>query len=378
MLAINKYFLSFSVFISLLLTAFFFEACNSNPATVVSSVKAPLADLPSDLAADTFSVEGSPSAPYTMVELNQTGGFNGFVAVNGEGKPVWFFRTQGGASGFTRRQNGDFVFLDAKVGLVEVTVDGQIVHTLAQENPPGRHMHHDVTSTPQNAILFIADDWQMWRDSLTNGVALWEWDPENDSVIKRWSSFDHLDPDLDRGSRSVASDWLHANSVAFGPSGDVVLSLHFLDQIVSLSSDFQTIRWRLGGIRATIPVADPFSGQHCAREIAPGQILFLDNGYERTDDRYSRALELEVSGNTSQEVWQWRPPKDNWARIIGSAFRLPNGNTVVGFGTSPDPALGSTGPIEVYEVTQAGGIVWHMILSGGVTAMYRATPFFEF
>ena len=313
-----------------------------------------------------------------MLELNQTGGFNGFVAVNGDGKPVWFFRTKGGASGFTRRMNGDFVFLDGATGLVEVTDNGDTVRILSQETPPGRRIHHDVAATPQNTILFIADDWQLWKDSLTNGGALWEWNPERGTLVKRWSSFDHLNPALDRGERSVTSDWLHPNSVAYGPQGNIVLSLHFLDQIVSITPDFRDFEWRLGGVRATIPVSDPFSGQHCVREIAPGRILLFDNGYERTVERYSRALELEINENVCKKIWEWRPPKDNWARIISSAFRLPNGNTMVSFGTLADPVLGSTGPIEVYEVTGSGQVVWHLLVSGGVSTMYRATPLYGF
>jgi hypothetical protein len=115
-----------------------------------------------------------------MVELSQSKGFNGFVAINCDGKPVWYFRTVGGASGFTRRWNGNFVFLDAQGGLVEITVNLDTVHILPQEAAPGRHIHHDVTATPCNTLLFIADDWRVWKDTLTNGGALWEWDPEKE------------------------------------------------------------------------------------------------------------------------------------------------------------------------------------------------------
>ena len=41
-------------------------------------------------------------------------------------------------------------------------------------------------------------------------------------------------------------------------------------------------------------------------------------------------------------------------------------------------SVGSTGPIEVYEVTQAGEVAWHLEVGGAVSSMYRATPLFEF
>ncbi len=353
-------------------------SCNSNPTSIVVQPRLPLTNLPADLAAVNFKTEGFPSAQYTVLELSQAGGFNGFVMVNGEGKPVWFFRTKAGTGGFTRRANGNFVFLDGGGGLIEVTAIGDTVRVLPQEAVPGRHMHHDVITTPQNTILFIADDWQTWKDSLMNGAALWEWNPESGSLVKRWSSFDHLNPDLDWGSRSVRTDWLHPNSVRFGPRGNIVLSLHFLNQVISITSDFKSLEWRLGGVRATIPVSDPFSGQHSVQEIETGHVLMFDNGFERTVERYSRALELEIVGDSCRIVWQWRPEKDNWGVVIGSARRLPNGNTMVCFGLPNNPALGSTGPIEVYEVASSGQIVWHIVVSGAVSSMYRATPLYGF
>jgi hypothetical protein len=335
---------------------------------------APLADLPPDLAAVSFSAEGTPTAPYTMLELRQTGGFSGFVAVDGAGRPVWFFRTLGTASGHTRRLNGDFVFLDGDRGLVEVSRAGRVVHVLAQEAPPGRHIHHDVTVTPRNTLLFLADDWQPWDGALLKGEALWEWDPETAVTTKRWSSFTQLDPRYDWGARSLREDWLHANALSYGPRGNVLVSFHYLNQVISLSPDLKGIEWRLGGVRGDVAVDDPFSGQHAVKEVSPGHVLMFDNGYERLADRYSRAAEYELHGGTATKVWQWRPPVDNWARIISSARRLSNGNTVVAFGTTRNNPAGATGPLEVYEVTRGGAVVWHLRVSGAVSSMYRATP----
>ena len=353
---------------STLILAFGLAACSDGPLT-------PIADLPPDLAAVTFTAEGRPTAPYMMLELRQPGGFSGFVAVNGAGRPVWFFRTLGTSSGHTRRKNGNFVLLDGNRGLVEVTRAGRVVHELAQEAPPGRRIHHDVTVTPRNTLLFLAEDWQPWDGELLEGEALWEWDPEAGTTTKRWTSFAHLDPRYDWGPRSERKDWLHANSVSYGPRGNVLVSFHYLNQVISLSPDLGRIEWRLGGTRADVPVDDPFSGQHTAKEVAANRVLLFDNGYERTESRYSRAVEYALQGGSATKVWEWRPPVDNWARIISSARRLPNGNTVIGFGTTHDtPAPGATGPIEVYEVTPGGTVAWHLVVGGAASSMYRATP----
>lgn len=339
----------------------------------------PIASLPPDLAAVTFTAEGTPTAPYTMLEIRQAGGFSGFVVVDGAGRPVWFFRTRGTASSFTRRRNGNFVFLDGDRGLVEVNRGGAVVHELAQEALPGRHIHHDVTVTQRNTLLFLAQDAQPWEGGLLAGESLWEWNPETGTTTRRWSSFTHLDPKTDWGSRSVRDDWLHANSLSIGPAGNVVVSFHFLNQVISLSPDLQRVQWRLGGVNATVAVSgEPFSGQHNVQEVSPGHVLMFDNGYERFTERYSRAVEFALQGATATTVWQWRPPHDNWSRIISSVRRLPNGNSVVGFGATPALVSGATGPIEVYEVNPGGGVVWHLVVSGAVTSMYRATPILAF
>jgi hypothetical protein len=338
----------------------------------------PLTDLPGDLAAVTFTAIGAPTVPYTMLELRSPGGFTGFVAIDASSRPVWYFRTVGSPFSFTRRAHGTFVLLDSERGLVEVTRAGEVVTELRQEQRPGRRMHHDVTVTPHNTVLFLAEEWRPWGAGLLAGEALWEWDPGSAAVAKRWSSFDVLDPDRDWGARSVAGDWLHANSVSWGRRGNVVMSLHFLNQIISIAPGFGTLEWRLGGIGATHDVDDPFSGQHTAREIARGRVLLFDNGFEREVERYSRAVEYQLQGPGAVKVWEWRPARDNWARVISSARRLPNGNTVVGFGTPRDAPPGATGPIEVYEVTRSGRVVWHLTLGGAVSSMYRATPLLSF
>lgn len=347
-------------------------ACDGSP---TDPPLPPIEDLPADLAAIELTATGSLGVPYVVLEVRHPEGFSGFLAVNGEGRPVWYFRTTGAPFSFTRRSNGNLVVLDQDRGLVEVRPDGTVVRELAQEARPGRRMHHDVTATPDNTILFLAEDVRPVGDEDVTGEALWEWVPETGEVTLRWSSFDHLDWTLDRGERSRPDDWLHANSLAFGPAGNILVSFHFLNQVVSIAPDYAGLEWRLGGVRATLPVPDPpFSGQHTARSVGPDRILLFDNGYEREVERYSRAVEYSIAGGTAMVAWEWRPDRDNWARVISSALRMPNGHTLVGFGTLADAGLGTTGPIEVYEVDPGGAVRWHLEVGGDVRSMYRATP----
>jgi hypothetical protein len=87
---------------------------------------------------------------------------------------------------------------------------------------------------------------------------------------------------------------------------------------------------------------------------------------------YSRAVEYVIDKDVAKTVWQWRPPKDNYASAVGSARRMANGNTLLAFGMSAG-RNGSTGPTEAYEVTPAGQVAWHLVVDGVMT-MFRVEP----
>ncbi|MBI4540923.1 MAG: aryl-sulfate sulfotransferase [Gemmatimonadetes bacterium] len=326
--------------------------------------------LPSDLARMTFAASGNPTMPLVLLHLYDPEGFKGYAIVDGGGQVVWFWRTRDFPFGMTRRQNGNFVFMDKDRGLVEVTVAGDVLHELPQD-VAHREMHHDVISTPRNSLLFIAFDAREVRGKRVKGESIWEWSPEEGSTVKRWSSWEHLSVVRDRGTR-FGTEWLHANSLAIGPRSNVLLSVHYLNQIISISPNWLAIEWRLGGVNPTMGIdeREQFFGQHTAREISPGRVVLFDNRLEKGD--YSRALEFELGLGTAHKVWEWRPKPDNFAFAVSSARRLLNGNTLVAFGMSAG-LNGSTGPTEVYEVSPSGEVLWRLIVTGP-RVMYRAEP----
>jgi len=172
---------------------------------------------------------------------------------------------------------------------------------------------------------------------------------------------------------------LHANSVSIGPRGNIVVSLHFLDQVVSLTSDFRAIEWRLGGARSTFALdpAQATSGQHSVFEVAPNRVLIFDNGVARADGaRFSRAIEfaLDAGNGNIATAWEYRPDPAIWAPVFGSVRRLPNGHSVVAFG-APVGQLGATGPVVLHEVSPSGLRLWTLLLSvppgGGI---FQADP----
>lgn len=326
--------------------------------------------LPADLARVTLTSTGQPGVPLVMLHLYAPDGFRGYAILDGAGEVVWYWRTTDFPFGMARRENGNFVFMDKGRGLVEVAPNGQVVHELAQDLA-NRELHHDVIATPRNTLLFIAFDDRVVNGAKVRGEAIWEWTPESGVAEKRWTSWDFFPLAENIGPR-FGQEWMHANALAIGPGANVLLSVHYWNQIISIAPDWQRVQWRLGGINATIPVASTaqFSGQHTPRELAEGRILLFDNGVERGAD--SRAIELVVDGNGARPVWEWRPPTPNFASAVGSARRLADGGTLVTFGMSAGLA-GSTGPTEIYDVSSTGTQRWHLVVRN-VQIMFRAEP----
>jgi hypothetical protein len=326
--------------------------------------------LPADLAGIRFRASGSPTTPLVMLPLFQPVGFRGWVAIDGAGRVAWYWRAANTPFSSTRRANGNFVFLERLRGLVEVTPEGTVASELATDTL-NRDIHHDAVATPDDTILFIAFDEREHGGQRIKGEAIWEWWPETGAVVRRWSSWDHLAVDLDRGPR-FDDEWLHANALSVGPRRNVLVSLHYLNQVLSIAADWQSLEWRLGGVNATIRVPDEeqFSGQHSAREVAPGRVVLFDNRFERGG--YSRAVEFELGAEEAVKRWEWIATPRNFAAIVSTARRLPNGNTLVGFGVSEGVA-GSSGPVALHEVTPDGQEVWRVVVDG-VLLLFRAEP----
>jgi hypothetical protein len=329
--------------------------------------------LPAEVAALQFAAQGAPTDSLALIEvmLSSTGFGGGAIIVDADGRIVWYWKGQGGLfMGSTRRANGNWVFHDAG-RLVELTPGRRMVAELPNAGPatPYGTIHHDVTRSPQNTLYFIANDVGQFGDSTLVGEAIWEWLPEQNRAEKRWSVFDFLSWPEDMGPESVLSNWMHMNSLAVGLRGNVLYSARSMDQVVSIAPDFSAVEWRLNGVNATIPLAGDlqFSGQHNISEVGPDRILMWDNGRRRPDG-VSRALELQLNpaGGTATKVAEYRGVPDRLQPIVGGAFRMASGNTLVTYG------FGGGDQINIYEVGAGGAIHWHLVAPPGVGRVYKA------
>jgi hypothetical protein len=364
--------------------------------------------LPDVLAEARFTVlSGQPTRPITFMDYRQAGYF-GLVAFDGNGQVVWYYKASEGDGeqphAMVRKPNGNIVYIagfqggTTSLGLVEIDPTGKEVNRLVGECSPFSPIHHEVQILPDGRVMYLARDvlWEGYGDPLhpQEGDTIGIWDPatgENEIV---WNIFDHIspadrtEPDSDRRlpgfpvwggcdrDRSV-QDWSHANSVMMAEDGSVILSLRHLDQIVSISPDFQSIQWRLGGPGSDFMFPNPidrFYEQHSAVPLPNGNILLFDNGNDRPREeggQYSRPLELQLDHNnkTATAVWQFLHNPLIFSVCCSSVERLPNGNTLFLYGTNfrPDPR-----PFKIMEAAPDGEVAWEVVhVSPGKQNQYR-------
>ncbi len=221
---------------------------------------------------------------------------------------------------------------------------------------------------PEISIQELEDDviYEVdWRGNFTG----FEWhatdhfDEMGFDESARKAIYDGLTYDEDKDS----TDWLHINSMSllgqnhwydetqderFNPENIIISSRNasFIAIINKITGD---IVWRVGPDFSTgTPEYDlgQFVGQHHAHMIPnglPGQgnILVLDNGgrsgyggptgYPRYTRHFSRVIEFNPV--TLEIVWQYGAESGEeqfFSRNIGSAQRLPNGNTLITDGTN--------------------------------------------
>jgi len=82
--------------------------------------------------------------------------------------------------------------------------------------------------------------------------------------------------------------------------------------------------------------------------LSNGNILIFENDVRSDRGNYSRVFELNPK--TEKIVWEYKadPPEKFYSGNMGSAQRLPNGNTLITESTKG----------HIFEVTRDGEIVW--------------------
>ncbi|MBX7206651.1 MAG: aryl-sulfate sulfotransferase [Bacteroidia bacterium] len=193
------------------------------------------------------------------------------------------------------------------------------------------------------------------------------------NVLFEWKSLDYL-PILQAVGVSFTAnfiDYLHSNSIELDGDSAILLSSRHFNEVEKINTYTGQVIWRMGrngGNQFAFPNdLGAFSYQHDARRLPNGNIMIFDNGNYRPTTRYSRVVEYKVDevNKIATKVWEYRHSPDVTSNFMGNAQRLPNGNTMIGWGGTL-PTLS--------EIDSLGNVVLEMQLPGGYYS-YRAFKF---
>jgi len=125
-----------------------------------------------------------------------------------------------------------------------------------------------------------------------NGTVVWQWVGSDYPALYETSIESN-----DYGNTSVASDYLHVNSMWIDPKdNNLVISCRNSNQVLKLDRHGKGIIWQLGGINSDFPIPEgmQFLRQHNVTYINDGRtLLLLDNG-DINERNFSRVLEFDL------------------------------------------------------------------------------------
>ncbi|HEX8602085.1 MAG TPA: aryl-sulfate sulfotransferase [Pseudoduganella sp.] len=166
-------------------------------------------------------------------------------------------------------------------------------------------------------------------------------------IVWEWKAWEHLDPEAFPIAPGFGRNhWPLVNGLDVTADGLVLMSLRTTSGIIGVAKDS-------GRVMLHIPPS-VVSHQHAPVALENGNILAFDNGNFRSGQHVAFSRVLEIDPRTNAVVWSYQDELVNafYTAYMGSAQRLPNGNTHV-----TESATG-----RLFEVTPAGEVVWEYII----------------
>ena len=327
--------------------------------------------------------------PAMMLSPAEAGGVKGEIGVQLSRVPA---ASRAGRIHEVPGQRGPFA--DLTFGYLDWS--GKTVWEWGTEAPGGAALqHHDWARLANGDTLLLSNrvaHLAGFGRRLMLDPVIYEVDPKG-RIVWSWRASQHLGEmgftgtRLTRLEREAGADYLHMNAMTpLGPnrwaaSGDarfapdnILISSRNANFLAIISRKTGRIVWRLGphfpqakhpyaAVVRKIPYRlDGFSGQHDAHMIAQGlpgagDILVFDNegegGYPPVPlPLISGSRVLQINPVTREVVWQYTGTKASFfSPFIGSAQRLPNGNTLI------DEGIWG----RFFQVTPKGRIVWEYV-----------------
>jgi hypothetical protein len=365
---------------------------NIKPSNKIGNVESDT--LPGDFPAITVDTVNNPAPGKFFLANFGFGGANFLMIVNNDGTVEKYKRLNSMGLDFKVQPNGNFSYAEviqiaggawlSRFIILDSTLAP--VDTFQCGNGYIADVHDFKLLPNGHAVLISTDPEPMDMspyggdpNATVLGCIVQELDASK-NVIFQWRSWDYIpltDSYYDLTTKTV--DYFHQNAVDIDHDGNFLLSSRNLSQIIKIDRNTGNIIWKLGGKDNDFTFIGEheengptyFSYQHDIAVLPNGDVTLFDNGNQHPA-QYSRAVEykLDQVNKTAELVWDYRHNPDIFAQAMGSVQRLPDGNTLVGWG-----GAGSTeGTPVLTEVHPDKSVAFELSLPANQTS-YRAFKF---
>jgi hypothetical protein len=285
------------------------------------------------------------------------GAQGGPMIVDDTGEPVWFQHTPWPTNFQVHTYRGEpvLVWWEGKVltgyGFGEAVILDRSYREIARVKAGnGRYIDlHELTLTDRGTALFTCPPATVPVDLSAIGGSpsasvresiFQEVDIASGRLIQEWRSLAHVAPAESYRPPTHDFDYMHLNSVAVTPDGNLLVSGRHTWALYKLDRRTGEVMWRLGGKGTQFEMGRgaQFAWQHDVRMPNPGAITVFDNGDDgRTKTHRTRALELGVDQRSRRATLAhaYLRPRPVDATAMGSARRMGDGHMAVGWGSAP-------------------------------------------
>ncbi len=278
-------------------------------------------------------------------EYIQSGGAPAYI-LDSDGTPVWWYNDGSDACGPRMSYDGQYMWIasanvpDATTGdhTHRVTMDGL---TDTDFTTAFAHHSHQITPLPDGSVAFYStgsngcDDIKIFP---ANGT------PTTAATLLVNSQKAH-------GGTGAC----HVNNIEYSPTDDALI-FSDLDNSCLTKVDRKTgsTIWVINGgspsgVMSTFTGDLYKGGEHGFHVVSVNDILLFNNNSCNGCTGGSQALELmlDPTAKTSKKIFSYQPSPAINVMVLGDVQRLPNGNTIVDFGTGD----------QIQEVTSSGTVV---------------------
>lgn len=247
---------------------------------------------------------------------------NGNLAINSldpsTERPFWFFNKYGG---------GIMTELDPVNGEIKRQFKDPLAHHDAHHygDGTGRILYTSLErldNSTSNSVLGGLKDSEAPDGSVYADI-IREVDGD-DKITFEWKVSEYLDrKTFPLQPHYPREHWPLINSIYPLKDGNILCSLRSVSAVIIISRQTKEVIWHLDN---TI-----VAQQHCATELENGNILLFDNGAFRHDQSFQFSRILEIEKDSKKIAWSWndRSKERFYSPFMGSAQRLPKGNTFV-------------------------------------------------